>query len=79
MPWGHVMSTKMVESKRAAALATPELDALLTPVYTLPESEALQIYARLSPRLQWLARQRATGQRRASLIVHHAIASAQCR
>jgi len=73
------MSTKMVESEHCTAAATPELDALLTPVYSLPESEALQHYARLSPKLQWLARQRATGQRRASLIVHHAIASAQCR
>jgi hypothetical protein len=39
----------------------------------------LHYYQRLSPKLQWLARQRATGQRRAALIVHHAIASAQCR
>jgi hypothetical protein len=73
------MSTKMVESEHSAATATPGLDALLTPVYTLPESEALQHYARLSPKLQWLARRRATGPRRASLIVYHAIASAQCR
>ena len=52
---------------------------LLEPLYTLPESEALQHYTRLSPRLQWLARQRLTGQLRARLIVHHAIAAAQCR
>jgi hypothetical protein len=59
--------------------AVPEGEAVIAPVHTLPESEALRFYQRLSPRLQWLARQRATGQRRAALIVHHAITSAQCR
>jgi hypothetical protein len=61
------------------ALAVTEGEALITPVYTLPESEALHYYQRLSPRLQWLARQRASGQRRAALILHQAMASAQRR
>jgi hypothetical protein len=57
----------------------PEIDALLSPVYILPEADALQHYARLSPRLQWFARQRATGSRRATLIAHHALATGQIR
>lgn len=61
------------------ALEATEGETLIAPLYTLPEPEALHYYQRLSPKLQWLARQRATGQRRAALIVHHAIASAQCR
>jgi hypothetical protein len=62
-----------------AALAVTQGETLIAPVYTLPEAEALNYYQRLSPKLQWLARQRASGPRRAVLIVHHAIASAQCR
>jgi len=62
-----------------AALADMDSDALLASLDTLPEREALHYYAMLSPKLQWLARCRATGQRRAALIVHHALASAQCR
>lgn len=58
-------------------MTDPESDALLTQVHGLPEAEALRLYARLSPRLQWLARQRATGPRRAALIVHQALA--RCR
>jgi hypothetical protein len=61
----------------SSMIADPEADALLAQVHGLPEAEALRFYARLSPRLQWLARQRATGARRAALIVHHALT--QCR
>lgn len=57
----------------------PEAEALLAQVHVLPEPEALRLYGRLSPRLQWLARQRATGQRRSALIVHHALTRAQYR
>ncbi len=73
------MPTRSVEVQPAGDCELPEIDVLLEPLCTLPESEALQHYTRLSPRLQWLARQRLTGQLRARLIVHHAIASAQCR
>jgi hypothetical protein len=73
------MPTTLLEVQDSAAGATSEVDALLAPLYTLPESEALKHYACLSPRLQWIARQRTTGQRRVTLIVHHAISSAQCR
>jgi hypothetical protein len=59
-------------------MVEPEADALLAQVHALPEAEALRLYARLSPRLQWLARQRTTGQRRAALIVHHALSRAHC-
>jgi len=57
----------------------PEADALLAQVHVLPEAEALRLYARLSPRLQWLARQRTTGPRRSALIVHHALTRTQMR
>jgi hypothetical protein len=63
----------------SSTVADPEADALLAQVYVLPEAEALRLYARLSPRLQWLARQRTTGQRRSALIVHHALMRANCR
>jgi hypothetical protein len=56
----------------------PEADALLAQVHLLPEAEALRLYARFSPRLQWLARQRTTGPRRAALIEHHALTRAHC-
>jgi hypothetical protein len=73
------MPTQLAQIQHNATGATPEIEALLAPLTTLPEPEALKHYARLSPRLQWIARQRTTGQRRASLIVHHVILSAQCR
>ncbi len=57
----------------------PEADALLQQVHVLPEAEALQLYARLSPRLQWLARQRTSGPRRSALIVHHALTHSHAR
>ncbi len=59
--------------------ADTEADALIERIHTLPESEALHCYAQLSPRLQWLARMRTSGARRAALIVHHAISIAHCR
>ncbi len=59
--------------------ADPESETLLAEVERLPESEALLLYARLSPRLQWLARQRSSGPRRSALIVHHALQSSHCR
>jgi hypothetical protein len=61
------------------ASSEPEADALLRQVHLLPEAEALQLYARLSPRLQWLARQRTSGPRRSALIVHHALTHANAR
>jgi hypothetical protein len=60
-------------------VADPEADALLAQVYVLPEAEALRLYARLSPRMQWLARQRTCGPRRSALIVHHALTQAHSR
>jgi hypothetical protein len=54
-------------------------DALLERLGTLPEPEALEFYSQLSPKLQWLVRQRATGQRRNALIAFHAIKTGQCR
>lgn len=59
--------------------ADPEGETLLAEVQSLPEPEALRLYARLSPRLQWLARQRSNGPRRSALIVHHALQSSHCR
>ncbi len=76
---GKLMPTNRVAIQPSAPNATPEIDALLSPVYILPEADALQHYARLSPRSQWLARQRATGSRRATLIAHHALATGQIR
>jgi hypothetical protein len=68
------------DGNRPAALgAGVEGEALIEQIQTLPEPEALQYYGRLSPRLQWLVRRRATGARRAALIVHHALTTAQCR
>jgi hypothetical protein len=61
------------------AAAEPETDALLQQVHVLPEAEALLLYARLSPRLQWLARQRTSGPRRSALIVHHALTRSNAR
>jgi hypothetical protein len=76
---GKLMPANKVANQCPATNATPEIDAFLSPVYLLPEADALQHYARLSPRLQWLARQRATGPRRAILIAHHALATGQIR
>jgi hypothetical protein len=63
----------------SSVMADAEADALLAQLHALPEAEALRLYARLSPRLQWLARQRTTGQRRSALIVHHALTRANAR
>lgn len=50
-----------------------DVEVLLERVRMLPETEALELYSQLSPKLQWLVRQRASGQRREALIVHHAL------
>jgi hypothetical protein len=73
------MPINMLEVERPVRAVAQDIHALLAPVYMLPEGDALKLYAQLSPRLQWLARRGASGQRRASLIVHHALTSAQCR
>ena len=59
--------------------AGSEGDALIERIRTLPEPEALRCYAGLSPGLQWIARQRATGPRRTALSVFHAISIANCK
>ena len=73
------MSATVESNQNCAALADTDPEALLASLDTLPEPAALHYYEMLSPKLQWLARCRTTGQRRAALIVHHALASAQCR
>jgi len=50
---------------------TVDPDALIEQVRMLPEAEALDFYGRLTPRLQWLARQRTTGRRLHAIIAHH--------
>jgi hypothetical protein len=54
-------------------------DELIKRLSTLPEAEALECYSQLTPRLQWLARQRTVGKRREALIAHHVITAGQCR
>ena len=76
---GNAMSATQDLDEIYSLGAGPEAEALLAQVHVLPEPEALRLYGRLSPRLQWLARQRATGQRRSALIVHHALTRAQYR
>jgi hypothetical protein len=73
------MSTNSTESTTFALCADPGGDPLLEPLSALPEPDALKYYAELSPKLQWVARQRATGQRRAALILYHALEIAQIK
>lgn len=54
-------------------------DSLIDRICELTEPQALAFYSQLSPRLQWLARRRTTGQRRAALIAHHVITAGRCR
>ena len=75
----NAMSATQELNEISSMAADSEADALLAQVHVLPEPEALRLYGRLSPRLQWLARQRETGQRRSALIVHHALTRAQYR
>jgi hypothetical protein len=56
-----------------------DIDVLLEHMRMLPEPEALKFYSQLSPKLQWLVRQRATGQRRDAVIVYHAVTIGPCR
>jgi hypothetical protein len=56
-----------------------DIDALLERVRMLPEAEALEFYSQLSPKLQWLVRQKATGQRRDAVMVYHAVTIGPCR
>jgi hypothetical protein len=65
------MSTTQDERPASIAEPNPEGDALIERIHTLPEAEALRCYARLTPRWQWIARQRTTGPRRTALIMHH--------
>jgi hypothetical protein len=44
---------------------------VLSELSRLSDQQALALYSRLSPRLQWLARRRALGHRRRALIEHH--------
>ncbi len=76
---GSTMPATAEPIHNCAATADTDGEALLASLNTLPEPEALHRYQMLSPKLQWLARRRATGQRRAALIVHHVLTSAQCR
>jgi hypothetical protein len=59
--------------------ADADTDALLERVLMLPEAEALEFYSELSPKQQWLVRQKATGRRRDAVIVYHAVTIGACR
>jgi hypothetical protein len=61
------------------ARAGADDDALIERLRALPEPEALRCYTQLTPRLQWIVRQRMTGSRRTALIVHHAVSIAHCK
>jgi hypothetical protein len=67
------------ESRLLMPADEADSDALIERVGLLPEAEALAFYSQLSPKLQWLARKRATGERRNALMVHHAITFGPCR
>jgi hypothetical protein len=67
------MSADSTENQTIAPCANPDGDSVLKPITTLPEADALKYYADLPSKLQWLARQAATGQRRAALILYHAL------
>jgi len=72
------MSTSEIPQTPVAPIdADP--DALIERLSLLPERESLEFYSQLSPKLQWLARQRTTGKRRKALIAHHAVSSGRFR
>jgi hypothetical protein len=52
---------------------------VLVRLRNLPEAQALALYSQLAPKLQWLARQGTTGQRRLALITHHMVIAARIR
>jgi hypothetical protein len=72
------MSTNKNPETRATQIDT-DIDAVIERLRVLPEPESLEFYSQLSPKLQWLARQRTTGQRRQALIAYHAITLSRCR
>lgn len=62
-----------------ATVLDADIDALIERLRVLPESKALEVYSQLSPKQQWLARQRTTGKLRLALIAYHAITWGRCR
>jgi hypothetical protein len=52
-------------------MADADTEELVQRLHELPEALALEIYSKLSPRLQWLVRRMITGPRRKASIVHH--------
>jgi hypothetical protein len=73
------MPTDGTPPQTCATGEVAESDGLIDRLAELPEPQALEFYSQLSPRLQWLARQRTTGQRRKALIAHHVITAGRCR
>jgi hypothetical protein len=70
----------MATNETSQTLATPvDADVLIERLRVLPEPESLEFYSQLSPKLQWLARQRMTGQRQKALIAYHAKTFGGCR
>jgi hypothetical protein len=76
---GGIMRTSISPSQTRAFGSDPDSDSLVDRLRELPELQALEFYSQLSPRLQWLARQRTTGQRQAALIAHHLLTAGGCR
>jgi hypothetical protein len=73
------MPTDNPSAQTRASGGDPDADTLIDRVRELPEPQALEFYSQLPPRLQWLARQRTTGQRRKALIAHHVITAGRSR
>jgi hypothetical protein len=76
---GTIMSTDDASTQTLTRGGDPDADELIDLLRQLPEPQALEFYSQLAPRLQWLARQKMTGQRRAALIAHHVITAGRCR
>jgi len=73
------MSMSSVHTLALSARTDAEDESAIERVLTAPECDALPFYRRLSSALQWQARMRATGQRRAVLVEYHALNVAQLR
>jgi hypothetical protein len=74
-----MMSTADTPAQALAVGSDGDPDVLIERLCELPEPLALEFYSQLAPRLQWLARQKTTGQRRAALIARHVITAGRCR
>jgi hypothetical protein len=76
---GEIMPEDDIETQSRTTVSETDSAGLIDRLCELPEPQALEFYSQLSPRLQWLARQGTTGQRRAALIARHLMTAGRCR